>query len=253
MIKLSHLAKTFNGKDYIVEDLSLEVAKGELLVLLGSSGSGKTTTLKMINRLVEPSSGQIMIDNEDISLLDPVALRRSIGYVFQGVGLFPHLTVEENITIILKLNGMEEGERKKLSDYFLDCVNLEPSVYASRYPDELSGGQQQRVGVARALVTNPHLLLMDEPFGAVDAINRNTLQTELLKLKGKLNKTIVFVTHDIFEAVRLGDRIAIMNQGRLEQIGTKQEIIHSPSTSFVNQLFDKTSRQLKAYMELLDE
>lgn len=253
MIKLTHVVKAFDAYHNVVNDISMEIAAGELLVILGSSGSGKTTLLKMINRLVEPTSGRIYIDDIDISTLNPVSLRRSIGYVFQGVGLFPHLTVEENITIVLRLNKIAEKERKKRAREILNFVNLDPEIYLLRYPEELSGGQQQRIGVARALATEPNVLLMDEPFGALDAINRHALQSELLKLKAKLNKTILFVTHDLFEAVRLGDRIAVMNKGRLEQIGTKQEIIHSPKTPFVKKLFQKATRQLKMYRDLLHE
>jgi osmoprotectant transport system ATP-binding protein len=201
MIKLNNVSKTFdNGKHFIVDDLSLEINEGELLVVLGSSGSGKTTTLKMINRLVEPSSGTIEIDGENIQSFNPVTLRRSIGYAFQEVGLFPHMTVEENVVVVLKLLKIPYKDRIDRAHELLTLVNLDPAQFGQRMIFELSGGQQQRVGVARALANNPHYLLMDEPFGALDAITRISLQNELLNLHTELNKTILFVTHDIFEA-----------------------------------------------------
>jgi osmoprotectant transport system ATP-binding protein len=252
LINLSHVVKTYDNKNFVVNDISVEVMPGELVVFLGSSGSGKTTTLKMINRLVEPTSGRITIYGKDIHSVDPTQLRRSIGYVFQGIGLFPHMTIEENVTMMLRLKGVSEEKRIMQARNILESVNLEPEIYASRYPDELSGGQQQRVAVARALITDPHLLLMDEPFGALDAINRHNLQSELLALKKRLKKTIVFVTHDIFEAMRLGDRIVVMNKGQIEQIGTKREMIQSPATPFVKELFAGAIRHLQEYLDLLD-
>ncbi len=253
MIKLSHIKKSFDGKEFVVDDVSFEVNAGETLVLLGSSGSGKTTTLKMINRLIEPTSGVIEINGQRTDELNVVELRRSIGYVFQGIGLFPHLTVEENITIVLKLNKVFKKEQKEQAWEFLNLVNLDPDEFACRYPSELSGGQQQRVGVARALITQSNILLMDEPFGALDAINRDALQREVLNIKNKLKKTIVFVTHDIFEALRLGDRIAVINDGRLEQIGVKQEILKNPATDYVHQLFVQIFNHLKEYEGLLND
>lgn len=237
MIKLDHVAKSYDGKTFVVKDLSLEIQTGETLVILGSSGCGKTTTLKMINRLIETTRGAIFINDKNIKSFDIVKLRRSIGYVFQGVGLFPQMTVAENIAIVLRLNNVPLRERTRRAREMLELVNLNPEIYAERFPAELSGGQQQRVGVARALASDPAYLLMDEPFGAVDSITRDALQTELLHLKTHLHKTIVFVTHDIAEALRLGDRIAIMNQGLLEQVGDKETVTQHPATSFVHDLF----------------
>lgn len=252
MIELNHVKKTFDGKQAVVHDISFEVFEGECLVLLGSSGSGKTTILKMINRLLEPTAGTIKIKNQDIANLEPVQLRRSMGYVFQGVGLFPHFTVEENIELVLQLRDTQKTEFTKQVHYFLDLVNLDPAEFANRYPAELSGGQQQRVGVARALATQSEILLMDEPFGSLDAINRVALQNEVLSLKKKLTKTIVFVTHDIYEALRLGDRIAVINQGRVEQIGSMKDIMQQPATDFIKQLFAQAADQIKTFGDLLD-
>lgn len=247
MIRLAAVSKTYDGgQTYAVHDVSLDVPEGETLVLLGSSGCGKTTTLKMINRLVEPSAGAIEVDGRNIMDRDPVELRRSIGYVFQGIGLFPHMTVEENITIGLRLAGSSKEERRQRARELLELINLDQTM-ATRYPAELSGGQQQRLGVARALATESKYLLMDEPFGALDALTRDTLQQELLKLKDKLQKTIVFVTHDIFEALTLADRIAVMHQGHLEQVGTGRDILSQPATPFVKELFGKPAAQLQAF------
>lgn len=238
MININKVSKTYDGgKTYAVDHVSLNIKKGETIVIVGSSGSGKTTLLKMINRLIEPSSGKISINNKNIENINPIQLRRNIGYVFQGIGLFPHMTVAENIAIVLRLNKVPIIERKKRVAELLNLVNLDPKIFAQRLPIELSGGQQQRVGVARALASAPEILLMDEPFGALDAIARDVLQNELIELKKRLNKTIVFVTHDIFEAMRLADRLAIMNHGKLEQIGEKEIILRQPATAFVQELF----------------
>jgi osmoprotectant transport system ATP-binding protein len=237
MIKLQNVSKSFDeGKTFNVFDLSLTVQTGETLVILGSSGSGKSTTLKMINRLVEPTSGDIFIENKNIQSLDTIQLRRSIGYVFQSIGLFPHLTIEENIAIVLRLLGKSRVIQQQRAYELMQLINLAPQQYAKRYPVELSGGQQQRIGVARALAANPAILLMDEPFGALDAITRTDLQNELINWKSTLNKTILFVTHDITEAIRIGDRIAIMHQGKLEQIDTPANIISHPASDFVHKL-----------------
>lgn len=253
MITLRNVSKSFDeGHSFIVRNLSLEVVSGETLVLLGSSGSGKTTTLKMINRLIEPTSGEILIDGENSLCIDPVRLRRSMGYVFQGIGLFPHMTIEQNISVVLRLKQTSKQERMQRVTELLQMVNLDPQHYAHRFPDELSGGQRQRVGVARALADNPAVLLMDEPFGALDAINRDALQQELLALKARLNKTIIFVTHDIFEALRVGDRIAIMHKGKIEQVDTKKNIVNHPASDYVDHLFQKTRDQLGHFAELLE-
>ncbi|MBN1341231.1 MAG: ATP-binding cassette domain-containing protein [Phycisphaerae bacterium] len=251
MIALKRVNKSFDdGQSYAVRDLSFEIAEGETLILLGSSGCGKTTTLKMINRLIEPTSGEILVDGRDVLDRDRIELRRSIGYVFQGIGLFPHMTVEQNISILPRLLGWSEQKRRRRAQELLELVGLDPAQYAGRYPDELSGGQQQRIGVGRALATNPAYLLMDEPFGALDAVTRDGLQQELLGLKQRLNKTIVFVTHDIFEALTLGDRIAVLHEGRLEQLGTKQEVVRTPASEFVRDLFAKPAEQLSIFEDL---
>lgn len=253
MIKFSNVSKSFDaGKTYAVQNISFDVNDGETLVLLGSSGCGKTTTLKMINRLVDATCGIIEVDKINIHNLDLVKLRRSIGYVFQGIGLFPHMSVEENIAIVLRLNHASIAEQKRRAHELLETVGLNPKTFAKRFAHELSGGQQQRVGVARSLASDPKVLLMDEPFGALDAINRTILQNELIQLKKQLHKTIVFVTHDLFEALRLGDRIAVMNHGRLEQIGTKEQILGHPATEFVHELFTKTRDQLREFIADLD-
>jgi len=248
MIRLEQVSKSFDGGEtYAVRDVSLRVASGELLVLLGSSGCGKTTTLKMINRLIEPTAGTIEVGGREVRAQDAIELRRSIGYVFQGIGLFPHMTVEQNISVVLRLQGRPKGERQERARELMELVGLPPDDFGPRYSTELSGGQQQRVGVARALAADPACLLMDEPFGALDAITRDGLQEELLRLKEKLLKTIVFVTHDIFEALRLADRIAVMHAGRLEQVGPPGEILRAPATEFVKELFEKPAQQLAAF------
>jgi len=252
MIQLKNVSKSFDkGNSYAVKDLSLRVEQGETLVLLGSSGCGKTTTLKMINRLIDPTAGTIEVGGEDITKQDPVTLRRQIGYVFQGIGLFPHMTVEQNVELVPRLLGWPIKARSERSHELLELVGLSVEDFTSRFPDELSGGQQQRVGVARALAADPAYLLMDEPFGALDALSRESLQQELLALKKRLKKTIVFVTHDIFEALLLGDRILILHQGKLQQIGTKKEILSAPATSFVRDLFAKPARQLADFQGIV--
>ena len=250
MIKFNNLFKSFNdGKSFVVNDVSFEVPDGKTVVLLGSSGCGKTTLLKMVNRLIDPTSGTITIDDKDVMHYDPVELRRAIGYAFQGVGLFPHMTVSENLTIVLKLMKVPRSERKNVSCRLLDSVKLNPIQFANRYPDELSGGQQQRIGVARALATHPKYLLMDEPFGALDAINRDAMQEEIVRIREEYNTTILFVTHDLFEAIRLGDLIVVMSKGRIEQIGTAAELINNPQTPYVETLFQNPLNQLKWYQQ----
>jgi len=252
VIKLSRVNKTFDsGATFAVHDLSLEIADGETLVLLGSSGCGKTTTLKMINRLVEPSGGDIFVDGKDILDIDPVAWRRSVGYMFQGIGLFPHLTVRENVAIVLRLLNWPAQKKRQRAEEMLELVGLGPVDFGPRLPEQLSGGQQQRVGVARALAADPDYLLMDEPFGALDALTRDTLQEELLSLKTRLSKTIVFVTHDIFEALTLGDRIAVLHDGELQQVAVPDEVVRDPQTPFVRELFAKPAKQLAAFQDVL--
>ncbi len=250
MIVIDQLKKSFDGgRTYAVNGVSLTVAEGETVVLLGSSGCGKTTTLKMINRLVEPTSGSITVDGKDVTKRDLIELRRSIGYVFQGIGLMPHLSVAQNVEVPLRLCGISAGKRRDRALELLKLVDLPPDEYADQYPDQISGGQQQRIGVARALASDPEYLLMDEPFGAVDALTRDRLQQELIDLKARIKKTIIFVTHDIFEALTLADRIAVMHEGRIEQLGTSNEILTRPATDFVRDLFGKPARQLKMFNE----
>lgn len=252
MIRLSHVSKSFDsGLSYAVKDLSFQVDEGETLVLLGSSGCGKTTTLKMINRLIPLTEGTIEVDGKDVMEQDPVALRRRIGYVFQGIGLFPHMTIEQNVGIVPSLLKWPLKRRRKRIEELLNLVGLPHEDFAHRFPDELSGGQQQRVGVARALAADPTYLLMDEPLGALDALTREALQQELLAIKKQIQKTIIFVTHDIFEALLLGDRIAILHEGHLEQIGTTREVLRFPATGFVRDLFSKPARQLAEVKETL--
>lgn len=252
MISYQDVSKSFDGgQTFAVNGVTFDVRDGETLILLGSSGCGKTTLLKLTNRLIDPTSGTIQVDGEDILGQNPIELRRRIGYVFQGIGLFPHMTVEENVAMVPRLMGWPANRRKQRAQELLDTVGLDPDTFAPRFPDELSGGQQQRIGVARALAADPDYLLMDEPFGALDALTRDTLQQELLALKAKLKKTIIFVTHDIFEALTLGDRITVLHAGHLEQVGTPEEIVQQPATDFVRELFGKPAQQLAAFGGLL--
>jgi osmoprotectant transport system ATP-binding protein len=234
MIRLVEVTKRYDDGTVAVDRLDLDVGDGELCVLVGPSGSGKTTTMRMINRLIEPTSGQIFIGDDDVTHVDPVGLRRRIGYVIQQVGLFPHLTVEDNVGTVPRLLGWDRARIRRRTTELLELVGLDPARHAKRYPAELSGGQRQRAGVARALAADPPVLLMDEPFGAIDPITRTRLQTEFLRLQHELKKTVVFVTHDIEEAVRLGDRIAILRDGGvLEQYDTPAQLLGSPATPFV--------------------
>ncbi len=222
------------GAPGAVNDLSFRVPAGRICVLVGPSGCGKTTTLKLVNRLVEPTSGQILLDGVDVATREPTELRRGIGYVIQQVGLFPHETVEENVATVPRLLGWPATPRRERAHELLDLVGLPPARYARRYPAELSGGERQRVGVARALAADPPILLMDEPFGAVDPIVRERLQNELLRIQERLAKTILFVTHDIDEAMKMGDLVAVMAAGgRLAQFGTPAEILAAPASEFV--------------------
>ncbi|KTC84477.1 ABC transporter ATP-binding protein [Legionella brunensis] len=237
MITFHNVSKSFDKEEsYSVRNINLSITDGETLVLVGSSGGGKSTLLKLINHTLKPTLGLIEIDGKLIQEYPKVQLRRSMGFVFQHIGLFPHITVAKNIAIIMRLMKIPKEQRIKRVNELLKLVNLEPEKYCNRYPDELSGGEQQRVGVARALATNPNYILMDEPFAALDAITREILQNEIIELKQKLKKTIIFVTHDINEAFRLADRIAIMHRGCIEQIGTKEEVLAHPATEFVKQL-----------------
>ncbi|WP_055565736.1 ABC transporter ATP-binding protein [Streptomyces atriruber] len=233
MIRFEHVTKRYADGTTAVDDLSFEVAEGELVTLVGPSGCGKTTTMKMVNRLIEPSEGRIFVDGDDISGIDPVQLRRRIGYVIQQVGLFPHKTVLENTATVPHLLGVKRGKARERAAELLDLVGLDPAVFGDRYPEQLSGGQRQRVGVARALAADPPVLLMDEPFGAVDPVVREHLQNEFLRLQQAVRKTVLFVTHDIEEAVRLGDRIAVYGQGSIEQFDTPSTVLGAPANDYV--------------------
>lgn len=238
MLKFDHVSKVYKGGKRAVNDLTLEFKKGEFICFIGPSGCGKTTTMKMINRLIEPSEGSISINGENIMDKDPVQLRREIGYVIQQIGLFPHMTIQENISLVLKLLKWPEEKRNARARELLDLVDLTPD-YLEKYPHELSGGQQQRIGVLRALAADQSLILMDEPFGALDPITRDSLQEEFKKLQKKLNKTIVFVTHDMDEALKLADRIVIMRDGQLVQCDTPEEILRNPADEFVEEFIGK--------------
>ncbi|RFC73060.1 betaine/proline/choline family ABC transporter ATP-binding protein [Streptomyces sp. AcE210] len=233
MIRFEHVTKRYADGTTAVDDLSFEVNEGELVTLVGPSGCGKTTTMKMVNRLIEPSEGRILLDGDDISGIDPVQLRRRIGYVIQQVGLFPHKTVLDNTATVPHLLGVKRAKARERAAELLDLVGLDPRTFGDRYPDQLSGGQRQRVGVARALAADPPVLLMDEPFGAVDPVVREHLQNEFLRLQQAVRKTVLFVTHDIEEAVRLGDRIAVYGQGRIEQFDTPSTVLGAPATEYV--------------------
>ncbi len=232
MIRLKNVHKSYKEKN-VVKNLCMEVNKGELCVLIGPSGCGKTTTLRMINRMVEPTSGEIFVNNREINKIRAEALRRSIGYAIQMVGLFPHMDVSSNISIVPELLKWEKDRIGERVDELLMLVGLDPKDYASKYPHQLSGGEAQRVGVARALAADPPILLMDEPFGAVDPLTRTKLQTLFMDIQKKISKTILLVTHDLDEAIRLADRIAIMKNGELVQFDTPEEILQRPFNKFV--------------------
>lgn len=232
IINLTNVTKTYESNEKVINRLNLAIEPGEFVVLVGPSGCGKTTILKMINRLVKPDSGEICIGSKNINEWNVVELRRSIGYVIQHTGLLPHLNVSENITFVLDLKKVTKKVKEDRARELIKLVGLD-ETFLYKYPGELSGGQKQRVGVARALADDPDIILMDEPFGAVDEINRRMLQDEIKKLHSKLNKTIIFVTHDIEEAIKLGNKIVVLNHGSIEQIGNKEELIFCPKNGFV--------------------
>jgi osmoprotectant transport system ATP-binding protein len=241
MIRLAGVGKTYDDGTVAVHELDLDVARGELVVLVGPSGCGKSTTLKMINRLIEPTTGRIFIDGEDVTTVDAVKLRRGIGYVIQQIGLFPHQKILRNVMTVPLLYGESTATAKERARELMDLVGLDPATYGDRYPHQLSGGQRQRVGVARALAADPPVLLMDEPFGAVDPVVRIRLQEEFLRLQRDLGKTVVFVTHDIDEAVKMGDRVAVFAiGGRLAQFGTPAELLAHPADEFVEDFVGAT-------------
>ncbi|MEU8886903.1 betaine/proline/choline family ABC transporter ATP-binding protein [Streptomyces sp. NPDC048442] len=235
-IRLENLTKQYAGNPYpSVDNVSMEIRAGETVVFVGPSGGGKTTLLKMINRLIEPTSGRIRIDGEDVTDMDPVKLRRQVGYAIQSSGLFPHMTVAQNIALVPKMVGWSRARVNARVEEMLDLVGLDAGQFRGRYPRQLSGGQQQRVGVARALAADPPVLLMDEPFGAVDPITRDHLQDELIRLQRELHKTIVFVTHDFDEAIKLGDRIAVLrDRSHIAQFDTPEAILTNPADDFVS-------------------
>lgn len=248
-IAFAEVTRQYRGASQpAVDAVSFEVPEGEVCMLLGTSGSGKTTLLRMVNRLIEPTAGAILINGKNILEENSIELRRRIGYVIQQVGLFPHMTIAENIRVTAEIAG--GWSRQKLNrrvDELLELVGLEPEEFRKRYPRQLSGGQQQRVGLARALATDPAILLMDEPFGALDAITRERMQEELLRIQRGVRKTVLFVTHDVEEAFKLGDRIAILSEGKLVQLGTPIELLTNPANDFVRKLVgaDNTLRQLQ--------
>lgn len=233
MIEFKNIYKSYRDRKNVIENLSFKVPNGEFLVLVGESGCGKTTTLQMLNRIVEPTSGEIEIDGYPISKIDILELRRKMGYVIQNTGLFPHWTIEENIATLLKLKKIKENEINKKVKEYMQIVNLDYNKFAKKYPRQLSGGEQQRVGVARALINNPNVILMDEPFSALDPITRKQLQDELLRIHAMVNITIIFVTHDIDEAIKLGDRIAVMENGKISQLASVEEILKAPKNSYI--------------------
>lgn len=241
LISLKHVCKRF-GAQAVLNDVSFDVEAGETLALVGSSGSGKTTALKMINALENPTSGIVEVRGRRVSEQDPIQLRRSIGYVIQKIGLFPHLSVERNVEMVPRILGWPHEKRRRRAHEMLELVGLDAKLFAHRLPSQLSGGQQQRVGVARALAADPDCLLMDEPFGALDAVTRGTLQQEMLRLKRQLRKTIVLVTHDIEEAALLADRVGVLHDGELVQLGTLEELARAPAGPFVRQLLARFNR-----------
>lgn len=238
MIRFENVTKKF-GNFVAVDNLKVNFKAGETNVLIGPSGCGKTTTLRMINRLIEPTKGNILIDGQDIGKIDPVELRRNIGYVIQQIGLFPHMDIAENVGLVPYLKNYPESKRKERIEELLDFVNMPAKDFAHRYPNELSGGQQQRIGVARALAADPDIILMDEPFGALDPITRYALQDDFLSMQDKIKKTVIFVTHDMDEALKLADKILIMKDGKLLQFDSPMEILRKPCHGFVEEFIGK--------------
>ncbi|MEA2061712.1 MAG: ABC transporter ATP-binding protein [Thermodesulfobacteriota bacterium] len=251
MLSLQKVTKIYPGADHIkaVDDLSFDLEEGEICTFVGPSGCGKSTAMKMINRLISITSGKIFIDGKNIANLNTITLRRKIGYVIQNIGLFPNMTIGENIAIIPKLLGWNKGKIDEKVQSLLEIVNLAPEEFRDRYPRELSGGQQQRVGVARGMAGDPPIMLMDEPFGAIDPINRASLQDEFLKIQTKLKKTIVFVTHDIDEAIKMGDKICLLKAGKLVQFSTPEAILTHPKNEFVSDFVggDRTLKRLNLF------
>ncbi|EJV62673.1 glycine/betaine ABC transporter ATP-binding protein [Bacillus mycoides] len=242
VIQFNHVSKAYEDGTKVVDSLHLEIKKGEFFVLIGPSGCGKTTTMKMINRLIETTEGSILIDGKDIQEYNINELRWNIGYVLQQIALFPHMTIAENIAVVPEMRKWSKEKIKTRVDELLHMVGLEPDVYRDRMPDELSGGQKQRVGVVRALAANPKIVLMDEPFSALDPLSREQLQQDIVQLQKKIQKTIVFVTHDMQEALSLGDRICVMKEGKVVQLDTPEGIIHNPKNEFVEEFIGNRGR-----------
>ncbi|WP_058764804.1 ABC transporter ATP-binding protein [Exiguobacterium chiriqhucha] len=238
MIEFKQVQKTFKNTT-VLKEMNLTINKGELVVFIGPSGCGKTTSLKMINRLIEPTEGTIIVNGQDTRKMDPIELRRQMGYVIQQTGLFPHMTIRENIQLIAGLEGHAEQDMDARTEHLLRMVGLDPDQFIDRYPSELSGGQQQRIGFARALMNDPEVILMDEPFSALDPVTRNDLQEELFNLQEEVKKTIVFVTHDMDEAIKLADRICIMRDGEIVQFDTPEQILRNPKDEYVESFIGK--------------
>lgn len=250
-IEFQQVSKKFDRAGYnAVDHVNLTINEGELITILGSSGCGKTTLLKLINRLYEPDEGKIVLFGEDIGAVDVIKVRRRIGYVIQQVGLFPHMTTQENIATVPKLLKWDQKKINARTDELLSMVGLEPSEFRNRYPSQLSGGQQQRVGLARALAVDPKIMLLDEPFGAIDSINRLKLQDELLQIHGGLKKTFLFVTHDMDEAFKMGNRVIMMNEGKIVQFDTPENIIKAPADDFVNSLIQSAREKEKFWVRI---
>ncbi|MER2120192.1 MAG: betaine/proline/choline family ABC transporter ATP-binding protein [Solibacillus sp.] len=253
MLHIENLRKVYRGGKVAVDNLTLDIKKGEFIAFIGTSGSGKTTALRMLNRMVEPTSGTISINGKEITKMNPVTLRRSIGYVIQQIGLMPHMTIRENITLVPRLLQWSKEKRDETAKYLISLVNL-PETYLDYYPSQLSGGQQQRIGVIRALAAEQDIILMDEPFGALDPITRDTLQDLIKELQKTLDKTIIFVTHDMDEAIKLADRIAIMHEGKLVQFDTPDNILANPANDFVKEFIGSHRLiQQKPNMKTVDE
>lgn len=243
-IEYQDITKKYKGNDYYsVDHVNAAVEEGEFVTILGSSGCGKTTLLKMTNRLIEPTAGKVLLFGKDIAKEDPVQIRRKMGYVIQQVGLFPHMTIEENISVIPKILKWDSDKIDARVNELMNLVSLDPAKYRKKYPSQLSGGQQQRIGLARALATDPQIMLLDEPFGAIDAITRMNLQSELKRIHESSGKTFLLVTHDINEAFRLGTRTMIMNNGKLLQFDTPVNIVRHPADPFVQSLIDSQKEQ----------
>ena len=252
MVVFDNVTKSF-GNHTVISDLSLEIPRGQFTVLIGPSGCGKTTTLKMINRLIEPTRGTIYVDGQDITKVSPVDLRRQIGYVIQQIGLFPNMTIEQNIEVVPRLLKWPKEKRRERTMELLEMVGMDPKQYMGRYPSELSGGQQQRIGVLRALAVSPPLILMDEPFGALDPITREALQDEIKKLQVNLGITVVFVTHDIDEAVKLADRIILMTDGKIVQAAPPETLLSNPANDYVKEFLGKKRLKVNYDVDLVRE